>query len=251
MRADVNGNSQWSKTFGGPLDEEGKSVIENSDGSFAIASGDSSALTDWDVHLRKTDASGNLIWDKTFGGDKKDVCKSMQPANDGGYIIGATSRSFGWINPQMWLVKIDGGGTLQWEHHYGEWWHNHCYMVKQFSDGGFIAVGHSTDSSYSLTRMMFVKTDAGGTVPVPEFASRDFSFGVYPNPSSGEFSVSGLSSPSELSICNAAGEKITPRIIPASSEATYEVNIASMPKGIYFIEVRSKNERRTKKIIIE
>ncbi len=251
-RTNANGNMQWNKTFGEALDDEGRAMLENGDGTLTFLSADSSSVSDWDVHLRKTDASGNLVWEKIYGGDKKDVARSLQPTNDGGYIVGVTSRSFGWINPQLWMVKTDGSGNKQWEQHYGDYWHNHCYMVKQISDGGYVAVGHATDSTYVLTRMMFVRTDASGAVSVSELAEKDFSFTIFPNPSRGEFLVSGMKSPYELSIYNVVGEKIIPFVLPAlEGNGKYEVDIAGQPKGIYFIQLGEGSERRTKKIILE
>jgi hypothetical protein len=97
---------QWERTFGGQGDEVGYSVQQTADGGYiiaALARRDSEAVPFWaDVHLIKTDAWGNKLWDKTFGGHMRlglglgllrGAGASVQETRDGGFIIVGTRSS--------------------------------------------------------------------------------------------------------------------------------------------------------------
>ena len=102
VKADSNGDFAWSQVYGGAGYDEGSYIHANSDNTFTFLIRDSSNVgQDIDVRIVKTDGAGTTIWSKSYGGNKKDTPKMIQPTSDGGYIAAAISRSFGWINPDM------------------------------------------------------------------------------------------------------------------------------------------------------
>ena len=99
----------WEKTFGGTSEDYGNSVQETSDGGYIIAGHTYSfGAGGGDVYLVKTDSSGNLVWEKTFGGANWDVGYSVQVTGDGDYIIAGRTYSFGAGGLDVYLVKVDG-----------------------------------------------------------------------------------------------------------------------------------------------
>ena len=99
VKLDANGNLQWTKTIGGPESEEGNSLIQSSDGGYAIAG--TYGLVDYegihpvDVYVFKLDANGNLQWTKTIGGPDSEEGNSLIQTSDGGYAIAGYTSSFG------------------------------------------------------------------------------------------------------------------------------------------------------------
>ena len=100
-------DTMWTKTYGDSLDDWGNSVQQTTDGGYIIT-----GCTDYfgvggcDVWLIKTDANGDTLWTKTFGGSDVDYAKSIQQTTDGGYVIVGTTHSFGAGSSDVWLIKV-------------------------------------------------------------------------------------------------------------------------------------------------
>jgi hypothetical protein len=259
VRTNSNGDVMWTQTYGGALEDDGNFIVVNNDGSFTITAETTSfGAGDFDVQAMKVDANGGVIWNKFYGGDKKDVSKTIRPTNDGGYIIGAISRSFGWINPDMWLVKIDGNGEKLWDKHYGLWYHDHCHSALPTSDGGYALVGHQVDAG-NLAHVFFVKTNSNGTVDavgIDEDAAEEAqdeaeisSLKIYPNPSSGIFYVQlPTDEIRTIHIGDALGNIVK---VIRSEHNFVKVDLSEQPQGIYFATIKTPGKSTvTKKIIV-
>ena len=118
IKTDNNGIEVWSQTFGGSGWDCGYSVQQTSDGGYIIAGQTSSyGAGNEDFYLIKTDADGDSIWTKTFGGSSDDVGKSVQQTTDGGYIIAGYTDSFGVSESDVYLICLEG--ELGVEEHFG------------------------------------------------------------------------------------------------------------------------------------
>jgi len=96
IKTDEAGNKVWDKTFGGPLDDEGDSVLKTGDGEYILAGSTSSyGAGGYDAWLIKMGRDGAKGWDKTYGGKLDDKIYSAQMINDGGYLISGITSSFG------------------------------------------------------------------------------------------------------------------------------------------------------------
>jgi len=97
VKTDGNGNVVWTKTYGGLYDDEFKSVVQTSDGGFALT-GSTKSYNDvdsGDVWVFKLDIMGDSVWCKFFGGSREDFANQIMEHPSGElYIVGGT-KSFG------------------------------------------------------------------------------------------------------------------------------------------------------------
>ncbi|MBN2380096.1 T9SS type A sorting domain-containing protein [candidate division WOR-3 bacterium] len=154
----------WAKTFGGEGFDAAHFVKETSDGGYVIAGYTTSfGEGSYDIYLVKTDQNGDLEWTKTYGGKGSDVGYSVQETTDGGYIVAARTTSFGEGEGDIYLVKTDANGDVQWTKTYGGEDEEGVGLVYQTADGGFILTGYTYSYATGFVGDVYlVKTDSSG-----------------------------------------------------------------------------------------
>ncbi|MFA5363879.1 MAG: carboxypeptidase-like regulatory domain-containing protein [Candidatus Bathyarchaeia archaeon] len=145
-------STMWNRTYGGTPYETAESVIETSDGGYAVAG--------WRWYytgmvLVKTDKFGNMEWVQTYGKNEiaHDSANSVIETSDGGYAIAGSRRSGERIGYNDFvLVKTDAYGNMEWDRTYGGTDGDGASAIVETSDGGYaLAKGES-----------LIKTDATG-----------------------------------------------------------------------------------------
>jgi hypothetical protein len=107
IKAGSSGSEMWNQTFGGSYNDYGHSVRQTSDGGYIITGYTMSyGAGASDIWLIKTDSSGNVAWNQTFGGSELDYGSSVQQTSDGGYIVSGWTYSCGAGDCDVWLVKV-------------------------------------------------------------------------------------------------------------------------------------------------
>jgi hypothetical protein len=163
IKTDSMGRLEWERTFGGAYEDEGKAVQQTSDGGYMLAGHTYSFGPSGDVYLVKTDSFGNLEWERTYGGPFMDWCFSAQQTSDGGYVLaGWTDETGGFYGEDMYLVKTDSMGYMQWQNSYSGPYVDCCYSVQQTEDGGYVLGGSHGVNLSGNCDMWLVKTDGQG-----------------------------------------------------------------------------------------
>jgi hypothetical protein len=169
IKTDSLGNILWNKTYGGTGNERGSSVVQSSDGGYAIAGFTNSFGGGGPVvYLVKTDSAGNMQWNKTYGAIDGN---SVVQTSDGGYAIAGITMYYdaGSYPVLVYLVKTDAYGTMQWSKTYGVTSNplskaSAGYSVVQTSDGGYAIAGYTNSPGSGGSVGYLVKTDANGNV---------------------------------------------------------------------------------------
>ncbi len=164
IRIDSSGNLLWQKCYGGTSEEKGISICKTFDNGFIIAG--NSYSTDGDVTgnhggsdywIIKIDSSGNLLWQKSYGGSNDDFANSIIQAKDSGYVIaGYTASNDSDVTgnngmEDFWVLKIDTVGNIIWQKCFGGSSHEFGKTIEQSSNGNYFVSGvaYSNDSVVS------------------------------------------------------------------------------------------------------
>lgn len=162
VKTDVNGDTLWTKVFGGYGFDECQSVQQTSDGGYVLSGATTSYGSYVQAYLIKTRSDGSLQWFRTYGGSDWESSSSVQQTTDGGYILTGCTKSYGAGDYDVYLVKTDSLGTLQWFKTYGGNREDIGNHVEQTSDGGYIIVGHSESFGPVNMTVYVIKTDPEG-----------------------------------------------------------------------------------------
>jgi hypothetical protein len=152
IKADVDGNTLWSKQYGGPGNQQGFCVKETDDGFIVVGTSTNSGLTD--VYLIKTDENGDTLWTKTFDYGIADYGRRILKISDGYIILGhSIQESF-----DILLIKTDENGDTLWTKFFDLGIdYDYAMDIQQTPDYGYIIVGRGGNGYYYL-----IKTDENG-----------------------------------------------------------------------------------------
>ena len=165
IKTDEQGNLQWEQTYGGAGTEGGSSLVQTSDGGYALAGSTTSfGAGNIDFWLVKTDSDGNMMWNQSYGGTETDSAESMFQTSDGGFALTGHTNSFGAGLWDFWLVKTDSDGNMMWNQTYGgtEW--DLPNSLVQTRDGGYALAGYTESFGAGSNDYWLIKTDADGNV---------------------------------------------------------------------------------------
>jgi hypothetical protein len=163
VKTGAGGDTLWTRVYGDTLDDGGYSVQQTTDGGYIVAGYTHSfGPGDADVYLIKTDASGDTVWTRTYGGTGVESAESVQQTSDGGYVIAGYTDSFGAVGHDVYLIKTDASGDTVWTRRYGGTGWERGHSVQQTSDGGYIIAGYTDSFGAGQTDVYLIKTGAEG-----------------------------------------------------------------------------------------
>lgn len=185
VKLDASGSIVWQKCLGGSGSEIPYAMEQANDGSVVLAGTTTSADGDVvgshgmdDMWVVKLDAAGTLLWQKCLGGSNQDRALSIALTSDGGCVVGGSSSSddgdvTGVHAPpsqDMWIVKLDDAGNMEWQKALGGSQSDQALSVYQLADGSYIVGGYATSADGDIighigsVDMWIVRLDPSGNL---------------------------------------------------------------------------------------
>ena len=165
IKTNASGDTLWTKTFGGSQREYGNSIQQTVDEGYIITGSTLSfGAGGSDVWLIKTNASGDTLWTRTFGGNGQDDGNSVQQTTDEGYIITGSTSSYGVGSRDIWLIKTNASGDTLWTKTFGGRGEDCGYAVQQTTDEGYIITGYTSSFPAGVRDAWLIKTSASGDI---------------------------------------------------------------------------------------
>jgi len=168
FKIDSTGSSPLFITLiGGIGNDNICSMIETADSSIVVAASSNSwstnMIADYEFILYKLSKNGTLKWIKKINrGSGNSICNSLLQTNDGGFIMaGWNDGAFGMGQQDMFVVKTDSLGTVQWMKSYGGFSGDFANKIIK-TNGGYLITGY-TKSTVSTNEDVFLfKIDYNG-----------------------------------------------------------------------------------------
>lgn len=164
IRTDSNGDTLWTKTYGGTSGrDEGYSIQPVSNGGYIIAGQTTSfGAGNSDAYLIRINDDGDTLWTKTYGGESEDYVSRIQQTSDNGFIMVGRTYSYGLGSSDVWLIRTDENGDTLWTTTYGTAAIDFGNAVHETSDGGFVITGRAMDFAIGSPALYLVRADSDG-----------------------------------------------------------------------------------------
>ena len=280
VKTDSAGTIQWDNAYGGIGDDNLQAFIKTTGGGFMCGGWSTSGISgdktqpsngQYDIWILKINSSGNIEWDKDFGGTGiEDEFSSIYQTYDGGFLLGVTSYSNAGGDKsdnnlgveQPWIIKTDSIGNKLWDKTIFTNGHNENALIKETSnhkcyvivsgDNGLIGGDKSEDAWGGFSSdYWIVKFCQGEATSVNDLESNSDDLFIYPNPFSNELKIrSNTVSPNSITtftIFDIVGNNI----ISQKFNGETTVNTSSLTNGIYLLEVIIDGQSWRKKTIIK
>ncbi|RJP82180.1 MAG: hypothetical protein C4524_01185, partial [Candidatus Zixiibacteriota bacterium] len=163
MKVSAQGDSVWGYVFGGTGDDCGRDVLELNAGDIVVAGyTDSSASGSRDMLLLRLHPDGSPVWHRTFGGTGIDEARALIQTDDGGYMVAGSTNQSSTQGFDMYMVKTDMNGIVEWSRSYGGPAAEIAYLVLSLPDGGYLLAGTTYSFGAGNGDGWVVRTDAAG-----------------------------------------------------------------------------------------
>ncbi|HNQ12567.1 MAG TPA: T9SS type A sorting domain-containing protein [Bacteroidia bacterium] len=247
IKTNSNGDTLWTKVYSGNSSDEisGYAVNQTNDGGYILTGGATISVGDI-AYIIKTDSTGNLTWSKRYG-TSDEASFSVTQCNDGGYaMVGSTDMSG---NQQIYLVKTDANGNSDC---------NESNLPLTVNSASTQVSNQTTlSSSQGVAVPQSTIVTSGGTsttfctsVGLNEI-QLDYTFSLFPNPSSGNFNITLNKNfkDGKIAVINLLGECVFEEHL--INQSNKEIQMKNISHGIYFVKVFDGEQSYCKKIIVE
>src|SRR6218665_822688 len=157
VKTQASGDTSWTRSYGGLGNEHGASIVQTAAGNYFIGGRTKySSNGQFDFYLMKTNAAGDTLWTKKYGGSGNEEITSIVQSSDGGIVMAGYTESYGNGSKDMYLVKVDANGNLLWSKTYGGPLPEVANALRATPDGGYILAGNRNYALMTVGTMYIV-----------------------------------------------------------------------------------------------
>jgi len=175
LKLNSNGSVEWQQIFRASNYDFARFIQQTSDEGYIVAAYTYSFVTySTEGWILKLDSNGVIEWQRTYGAsghsqieDEMDHFCSIQQIDDGGYIVGGVTRSFGAGENDAWLLKLSSNGAIEWQRTYGSSESESANFVQQTADGGYVAVGYTKSYEAGANDFLVLRLYSDGNIDPP------------------------------------------------------------------------------------
>jgi len=165
LKLTMDGDTIWTRKFGGNLWDFCNDVVALSDGGCALFGQTYSyGAGEGDFYLVRLNSDGDTLWTRTYGGAADESGESISLTADGGFYLVGHTESFGAGKKDVYVIRTDAGGDTLWTTTAGGIEDEFAYGSCTTFDDGIVAVGGSFSNSPDEGDFMMYKMDANGSV---------------------------------------------------------------------------------------
>jgi hypothetical protein len=241
-KTDSIGIPQWTKTFGGIAPELAKDVQQTQDGGYIVAAWTQSFGNGVDdYYLIKTDANGDTLWTKAYGGSGGDFAYSIKKTSDGGYIVAGESYSFPFGDYNLYVVKTDSNGNAGCFQSKAHTIQTSPVMPVTNLPCVIYSGGVATVVSPTVGNIIFIDSTFCSNVGIEENNRGTNSISIFPNPFSNSTTIhidDANSNEWNFQVYDNLGKLVFEKMIYSQDE-TLSFNLTS---GMYFYKVKNEKE---------
>jgi len=163
IKLDEQGDIVWEGTYGGSSDDEATSLIQTTDGGYAVAGWtESKGAGGEDFWVIKLDKQGNKVWERICGGSADDWAWTLIQTTDGGYTVAGVTESKGAGGEDFWVIKLDEQGNKVWDRTYGGTSKDRVFSLIQTIGSGFVVTGTTQSKGAGGEDFWVIKLDEQG-----------------------------------------------------------------------------------------
>ncbi|QRR00161.1 T9SS type A sorting domain-containing protein [Dyadobacter sandarakinus] len=173
IKLNADGQKIWDKTLREADAVSNVAITETSDGGYVVCAGSKAGIGGdktqntqggLDYWIIKLSASGNIEWDRTFGGSGDDTPGAVFQTNDGNFLVTGTSQSVAGgdksapntAEANLWVVKFSPTGEKLWDKTFGGDGSFYGGLGVQANDGGYLVAGYSDAGSGGNGNLDFI-----------------------------------------------------------------------------------------------
>jgi hypothetical protein len=261
------GSIVWQNCYGGTKDDYAYTFCILNDGKYLITgesgsndgnvTGNHGGLDIWVIMINST---GNIQWQKTYGGSADDWACSIRPGNDGTYLIsGATKSNNGDFtgNHGDWdgcILRINSGGNLLWSKLFGGTGDDEFEILQQTTDNGYIVSGYTSsndgDVSGNHGSYDFWVLKLASNASSVEYTNLYDPIIIYPNPSEYYIKMSYENLQTDHRVIYSIIDFVGNIILTGTTELNEKIiDTNSLEPGLYLLEIKDETGIFTKRFI--